>query len=428
MTEALYTEPYQALFETLDSAPDWRQRLRSDAWEAFLAQGVPTRRLEAWRWTNLRALQKGAFGLDTRDPSTISVDALPSAPVEACRIVIVNGHLREDLCDLSALPEGLKVRPLEAADGDILSYLPFTEFPMVALNAAFGVAGVVIEAEGPVDQPLFLVNMTDGGDNHAQSHPQILFSLAEDASLSVISQDSGKGTYLNNTLMLAKVRRGAALTHYALQDETGEATHVTTRFIEVGERAAYRSYRLNLGAAASRDEYRVNLAGEEGQVVLNGGQLLRDKQLGDITTFVDHAVPGATAAETFKGVIDDEAHGVFQGKILVARDAQGTDGRMMNKTLLLSDKAEIDTKPELEIYADDVQCAHGATAGEIDAEALFYLRSRGLSEIKARGLLIRAFLAETLSANLEMPEALQDAYMERIDTWMTQTTDLGGAR
>ncbi len=208
----------------------------------------------------------------------------------------------------------------------------------------------------------------------------------------------GDGSYLHNPVFEVQVDEGANLTHVRLQDEALTAFHLSTLYAEIAERGTYDSFVLNLGARIARTEAHVSLGGAKGTAHLNGGQLLSGSQHADFTTVVKHDAPSCSSRQTVKNVLDGRSQAVFQGRIEVARIAQKTDGYQMNQALLLSPDAEIDTKPELEIFADDVKCSHGATVGELDAEQLFYLRSRGIPDAEARSMLVRAFLAEALDA------------------------------
>jgi Fe-S cluster assembly protein SufD len=208
----------------------------------------------------------------------------------------------------------------------------------------------------------------------------------------------GQGTYLLNTVAEIHVAEGATLTHIRLQDEAASAFHVSTTYADIEAGATYDSFTLNLGARLSRTEVHAQLTGKGGVAHLNAAQLLTGSQHADFTSVVGHTAPGCQSRQTVKNVLAGKSRGVFQGKIEVARQAQKTDGYQMNQALLLSPFAEVDSKPELEIFADDVKCSHGATVGELDAEQMFYLRSRGVPEAEARSILVRAFLAEALDA------------------------------
>jgi Fe-S cluster assembly protein SufD len=240
-----------------------------------------------------------------------------------------------------------------------------------------------------------LVNIA-GGD--ADFHPRHSIRLAKGARLTLVEISSGEGKYLLNTVAEIHVAEGAHLTHIRLQDEALTAFHVSTTYADVAAGGTYDSFTLNLGARLSRTEVRTQLSGPGAIAHLNAAQILAGSQHSDFTTVIGHIAPGCTSRQTVKNVLTGRSRGVFQGKIEVARHAQKTDGYQMNQALLLSPYAEVDCKPELEIFADDVKCSHGATVGELDAEQMFYLRSRGIPDAEARSILVRAFLAEALDA------------------------------
>jgi Fe-S cluster assembly protein SufD len=212
------------------------------------------------------------------------------------------------------------------------------------------------------------------------------------------------------------VGKGAKLTHIRLQDVGKATVHLATDLVDVAEGATYRGFVLTTGAELARQESFVEFSGEDAEAHVSGAYLLSGSQHADVTTRIHHAVPQCVSREVFKGVVADKARGVFQGRIVVAKDAQKTDGHMLNKTLLLSDRAEMDAKPELEIYADDVKCSHGATTGQLDANQLFYLRARGIDEATARGLLMQSFLAEALEEVED--EAIREVLQGRVDAWL----------
>jgi len=216
--------------------------------------------------------------------------------------------------------------------------------------------------------------------------------------LTLFEVSSGEGTYLLNTVAEIHVGEGAHLTHVRLQEEAPTAFHVSTTYAEVMAGGTYDSFTLNLGASLSRTEVHATLSGAGAVAHLNAAQIMAGAQHSDFTTVVSHTAPNCTSRQTVKNVLADRSRGVFQGKIEVARAAQKTDGYQMNQALLLSPHAEVDSKPELEIFADDVKCSHGATVGELDPEQMFYLRSRGIPDAEARSILVRAFLAEALDA------------------------------
>jgi Fe-S cluster assembly protein SufD len=233
-------------------------------------------------------------------------------------------------------------------------------------------------------------------------HPRHTIRLAPGARLTLVEMSAGAGRYFLNTVAEIHVAAGAHLTHVRLQDEATTAFHVSTTYADIDTSGTYDSFTLNLGAVLSRTEVHANLIGPGAVAHLNAAQLLTGSQHADFTSVVGHLAANGTSRQTVKNVLAGRSRGVFQGKIEVARHAQKTDGYQMNQALLLSPFAEIDCKPELEIFADDVKCSHGATVGALDAEQLFYLRSRGVPEAEAREILVRAFLAEALDLVTDM--------------------------
>ena len=225
----------------------------------------------------------------------------------------------------------------------------------------------------------------------------------------------GEGAYLHNPVTEITVGAGAHLTHIRLQDESTDAFHLATIYADIAESASYDGFSLVLGGHVTRTELHARLGGKNAVAHMNGAQLLSGTQHADFTSVVRHDAPHCTSRQTVKNVLNGRSRGVFQGRIEVARHAQKTDGFQMNQALLLSPDAEIDSKPELEIFADDVKCSHGATVGELDAEQLFYLRSRGVPDSQARALLVRAFLTEAL--DLIQNDAIRSILEQRVDVW-----------
>jgi Fe-S cluster assembly protein SufD len=268
--------------------------------------------------------------------------------------------------------------------------------PLVALNTMLAEDGALLSVPAGVDAGLLL--LVSIATDRAAFHPRHIIRLAHGARLVLLELSLGAGTYLHNPVIEVQVAEDAVLSHVRMQNEALSAFHLSTVYAEIAERGTYDSFGLNLGARIARTEAHVRLAGAKGIAHLNGAQLLGGTQHADFTTVVRHVAPSCTSRQTVKNVLAGRAQGVFQGRIEVARAAQKTDGYQMNQALLLSPDAEIDTKPELEIFADDVKCSHGATVGELDADQLFYLRSRGIPDAEARSMLVRAFLAEALDA------------------------------
>ena len=266
--------------------------------------------------------------------------------------------------------------------------------PLVALNTMLAEDGALLAVPPEVDAGLLL--LISFASDRTAFHPRHAIHLAYGARLALLELSLGDGIYLHNPVCEVHVATDAALTHVRLQNEAPAAFHLATLYAEIAERGAYDSFTLNIGASIVRTEAHVRLVGAKGTAHLNGAQLLGGTQHADFTTVVKHVAPSCSSRQTVKHVLAGHSQGVFQGRIEVARAAQKTDGYQMNQALLLSPDAEIDTKPELEIFADDVKCSHGATVGELDADQLFYLRSRGIPDAEARSMLVRAFLDEAL--------------------------------
>ncbi len=367
---------------------------RDAAAELLRAKGLPTRALEAWHYTSLRPLADIAFyePLTAVSPGADVLDgvALPDVP----RLVFVDGRFQPEL---SSVPDGVTLTRF--ADRPEFGALAHPEREtLVALNTMLAEDGVRLHVPAGVDGgTLCLVSIGGGVGRTAMAfHPRHAVALERDARLTLIEVSHGAGTYLHNPVMECSVAEGAQMTHIRLQDEATEAFHLSTVYADIAERGVYDSFGLNLGGRLARNEVHARLLGPHAAAHLNGAQLLAGSQHSDFTTVVSHKAPSCASRQTVKNVLTGHSRGVFQGKIEVDRIAQKTDGYQMNQALLLSAESEIDCKPQLEIYADDVKCSHGATVGELDAEQLFYLRSRGVPLAQARSLLVRAFLAEAL--------------------------------
>ena len=405
-----------ARFEGLKAQLPGDLAVRMAAAELFRANGIPGgtsgRRAEAWKYTTLRAVAEASF----HEPLTQLDDCaelLAQMPVvDAPRLVFVDGRFR---ADLSLLPSGVAVDSFaNAPDFGTLSRPDRDN--LVALNTMLAEDGAIIAVPDGVDggalQILSLA--TEGHGRTTAFHPRHTIRLGRGAALRVLEISVGAGTYLHNAVSEIHIGEDAHLTHVRLQKEALAAFHVSTSYVEIASRGTYDGFALNLGARLARSEIHARLAGTGGTLHLNGAQLLSGSQHADMTTVVSHDAPGCASRQTVKNVLAGRSRGVFQGKIEVARIAQKTDGYQMNQALLLSREAEIDCKPELEIFADDVKCSHGATVGELDRGQIFYLRSRGVPEMEARAILVRAFLTEALDA------VADESFRAALETSVTQ--------
>lgn len=429
-------DPFAGLVAAAQAAPaaGALAALRHGAAAAYLGHGLPTRRDESWKYTDLKRLRGAALRAAATADVVRPVERLPqliAADRSAGRLVFVNGGFRADLSSVGDAPASVRVRPLAAAleadPGDLLAVLAdvpaLPPLPLVALNTALFADGACIDvgatadavrgAAADVDVPwLELVFLADGGAiATALRH---VIRLGAGARLGIVEHhlggDGGTG-FANGVTQIALAER-AALRHYRVIEGGGETARVLTTVADVGAGADYECFTLTLGGAFSRIEADVHLAGPGAHCRIAGSYAIDGREFCDNTSNVWHRCPRTTSRQVYKGVIDGAARAVFQGRIVVEADAQESDGHQLSKALLLSDEAEIDQKPALEIAADNVKCSHGAAAGQLDAEALFYLRSRGLPEPIARQMLLEGFLADVL---LEVSDAaIREALRERL--------------
>jgi Fe-S cluster assembly protein SufD len=347
-------------------------------------------------------------------------------------VIFVNGRLRQCLALLGDQPEGVELGGLADAlrqDPEALAAelgrngngeaAPDGQ-PLFALNTAMMQDGLVLRVKRGVSValPIEVIYVGAPGDEPLAFHSRNLIVLEPGARATVVEHHVGlgAGAYFANGGADIRIEEGAQLHHYKIQEEGPDGIHIATSHVELARDALYDSFVLTKGARLSRHEVAVRLAGEGAQCHLNGAYMVRGEQHCDMTTTIDHLAPRTSCREVFKGVIDDRARAVFQGRITVHRNAQQSNGHQLSKALLLSDRAEVDAKPELEIFADDVKCSHGATAGDLDRDALFYLRARGIPEAAARDILIEAFLAETI--NNIAAEGLCPALMSSVGHWL----------
>ncbi len=386
--------------------------LRQQAFEAYERAGLPHRRIEDWKYTDLRVLMREVLPLaaapDAAALKYAGAALKPHAIGGVRRLVLVDGVFAPKLSDVADLEKGLGIRTLrealEAGDTSFHAQLfaPDNSNAMVALNSAMMTDGVVIElADGTViTRPLHIVHIASGAAPAAMfTRSMLKLGRAASATLveSYIAADGAKAYQVHDSLVVS-IGDGARLDHVRLIEDGREAFNISSAVLRLGAHAHFNTFGMTSGASVSRYQAAIAFAGEGSRVETNGVNLLNGRQHADTTLFMDHAVPNCASREIFRSVVDDRGHSVFQGRIIVRPDAQKTDAKMMTRALLLSDEAEADNKPELEIFADDVTCGHGATTGALDESLLFYLRARGLSEREAQALLIQAFVGEAIES------------------------------
>ena len=411
VTELVKSEnSYQAAFRTLAPTVAWLELVRGSAMDRFEQLGFPTVRDEEWKYTNLATLSKENFVPSTAGQQ-ISGDLSRFAYPETAtaHLVLVNGFLREDLSVKTAL-ENVVVTDLFSAGTDarynkiVRKYLArnagYADNGLTALNTAFLQSGVFIwipknvELETPI-QITFVAGASAPG---SASFPRVLIVAEENSSATVIENfvSSGDDNYFTNAIAEIVVKDGARLDHYRLQRESRDAFHVSTTSAELGRASRYDTTSINLGAKLARHDISVVMDHEGAETAVDGLYLVGADQHTDTHSVIDHKQPHCSSHQLYKGILDDNGRAVFNGKIFVREGAQKTDAQQTNKNLLLSDKARVDTKPQLEIYADDVKCAHGAAVGQIDPEELFYLETRGIAPAMGRNLLTYGFAEEVI--------------------------------
>lgn len=413
MSEAHYLEAFRSEQASLGTQlPEWAMALRLSALSRFERAGFPDPRHEEWRYTNVRSIAKQAFKPtgDALAPLQVSVlDQHRLGVDSAVELVFVNGRLHAGLSQMHGLPEGVVVEDLSTAlrnRGEALEPLlgqiaNDRESSFVALSTAFLRDGVFVGlAPGCVlERPIKLLFVSTREAQPVVCHPRILFHGEANSQATVIEHYAGVegSASFTNTVTELALESGARLEHYKIQRESTQAYHIGSLHVRQMRDSSLRSHNVNLGGRLVRNDLNIGLMEPGAEVLLNGLFMAGGRQHVDNHTRVHHAAPHTRSTEEYRGILDDHARGVFKGRVLVERGAQRIEAHQTSANLVLSDGAEVDTKPELEIYADDVVCSHGATVGQLDEQSLFYLRSRGLDDKTARGLLTFAFAGEVIS-------------------------------
>ena len=386
--------------------------LRDRAFARFVDLGIPTTRQERWRFTNVAPIAETEFALaEPVEVPAAAPAAYHLAGVTGPRLVFVNGRFAPALSTRNGLPSAVEVGSLAealAADpGPLEPHLggvaTFDAEPFIALNTALFDDGAIVRipANTVVETPiqLLFVSAAARGGVTAMTHPRVLVVAGDNSQTRLVETYAGldDGRYLTNAVTEVVAGANAVIDHYKLIRESLAAFHIASMHLRLDRAANFSSHAITLGGGLVRHDVGAVLDGEGVECTLNGLYLANGRRLVDNHTTIHHAKPHCSSRELYKGILDDQAHAVFNGKIIVAIDAQKTDAKQTNKTLLLSEDAQVNTKPELEIFADDVKCTHGATVGQLDADALFYLRARGLGLEQARSVLIHAFASDLLN-------------------------------
>lgn len=427
---------YLSAFEDLEKGvrqePDWMDSLRKNAFSRFFDLGFPTVRNEEWKYTNVEPIARTPFRF-VFEPTAGGLNARDLEPFlfrneKWSRLVFVDGFYSRELSLLSRLPAGVIAGNLREAmvkhSALIQPYLarliPFDKNGFIALNTAFIHDGAfVFLPEGTVlQEPLHLLFISTSREGKNISQPRNLLVGGKKTKAVVIESyvSLGEDVHFTNGVTEIVLNEGARMDHYKIQRESRNAFHIGTTQVELAQKSFYASASITLGGALARNTLSVRLGAEGAGCVLNGLYLADGNQHIDNTTFIDHLKPGGTSHQLYKGILAGQSTGVFAGKIFVRKDAQKTDAHQTNKNLLLSDQAHADTKPQLEIAADDVKCTHGAAVGQLDENAIFYLKSRGIPQEKARNLLTYGFASEMIHLIQLEPvrEELDSLVLERL--------------
>lgn len=387
----------------------WLLPVRKAAIARFAELGFPTTDHEEWRFTNVSAIAGTVFG---RAGGAVAVDprAVRDArfAVDESGAVLVNGWWAADQPDELVLKSGVRIMRLAAAmtreaallESHLGRYAKYQENTFAALNTALMEDGaVVIVPKGVVaEAPVHLIFVSQASDGPLATHPRVLIVAERDSQVDVVETHVGAAgqVYFSNPVTELVAGESAVVRHCKIVRERDDAYHIGTTTLHQDRNSVVHSYTLTVGGRIVRNDIESQLDGEGADCHIDGLYLTAGEQLVDNHLRVDHLKPHASSREFFKGVLSDRSRGVFSGRIFVAKDAQKTDAKQSNMSLLLSDDAQVDSKPQLEIFADDVKCTHGATIGQVDRDAVFYLRSRGIGEDAAVGILVHAFARESL--------------------------------
>ena len=408
--------------ETLVQAPAWVKERREHAASRFAEIGFPTTKNEDWRFTNVTPIAESKFplaqGAFKQAPSLIASVNVPGA----VRLAIVNGEFVPALSDLSTLPKGLRIVGLRdgARDGSdgleqhLATVFSIDAHPFAALNTSLLDDGVALfAAKGAViETPIHIVTVTGNDNGAVTAHPRVLVVADDNSQLRIGHTFIGvpNSVYFNNSVAEVVVGEGAIVDYYTDQRESDHAFHVANLQAHVAAKGVFASHAFAIGAKIMRHDIGIGLKGDGADCTMNGVYLADGERLLDTHTSLDHAMPNCTSHELYKGILAGKSKAVFNGRIIVRIDAQKTNAKQTNRALLLSDDATINSNPQLEIFADDVKCTHGAAVGQLDEEAMFYLQARGLSRPEARDMLLHAFAGEVLEG-VKIP-----ALREQIET------------
>ena len=453
----VYLSTFRERKKEYASGPAWLNETRRAALDRFVDLGFPTTRFEEWKHTSVEPIARVAFQPAPRTTAASAVAALKSSccfDLDCSRLVFVNGHFSPEFSSLAGLPKGIRARSLAEAlasgtpelEQHLARYADFQDHAFVALNTAFFEDGAFVEIPKGlvVEKPIYLlfVSTAPNGNQPMVSFPRTLILAGRESQASFIegyiglddapsfrglggglplasgqmSQGGPGRVYFTNAVTEIVAGENAVVEYGKFQQEGGAAFHVATTQVRQERASTVSTRTFTFGGALAREDLNVVLAGEGASANLNGLYITLDRQHVDHHTTIDHAQPHCDSRELYKGVLEDRSSAVFNGRVIVRKDAQKTDSKQSNKNLLLSEESVVNTKPQLEIFADDVRCTHGATIGQVDQEAIFYLRSRGIGRDEARSLLTFAFANEIIERVKHGPmrDRLREALFVRL--------------
>lgn len=437
-----YLAAFNELEQRSDTQPAWIRSLRRDAFIRFCEVGFPTIKDEDWRFTSVASISSESFSRPESGRTSLTLEDVQPfmIPGAACVLVFVDGRFRAELSATEPLLTGVVAGSLTDAianspamlETHLGRYLNIQRDAFCSLNTALFEDGAYVRiARGTVlEAPVHLLFMSTAAGIPGMAHPRNLLVAESDTQVNLVEEhvSLGSGVFFSNVVTELLAAENAVVSHHMIERESRNTLHVSTLRVQQDRNANVSSHSVLIGGALVRNNVHPVLAGEGGECLINGLFLGDDRQHMDNYMLVEHASPHCNSRQFYNGILDGHAHGVFHGRIIVHQDAQKTNAKQTNRNLLLSDSAQIDTKPQLEIYADDVRCTHGATIGQIDEGALFYLRSRGIDEQAARGLLLFAFAGECLGRIKSGPirKHIEQIVFQFLPTGIRSATDGDG--
>ncbi|MEE2746073.1 MAG: Fe-S cluster assembly protein SufD [Pseudomonadota bacterium] len=418
------SETFVSISKVLDGDVPWLKSMRQDALNLFSAKGLPTLKDEEWKYTSLRHLDSVDWGARTEFNLVAKFEWL--VPEPSCKLVFVNGTFQMQLSEISDLPPGAFIGSLkEAITTDLPELKKYVgkvassdTNSMVALNTANIEEGfVVFLNKVRMSRPIEIIHLSQINKDPIVYHPRNLVVLNQGSEAIIIERSIGSevGDYFVNSTTELYVENKSDLKHHRVYSEGSDGVVVANNAGQIGEDSEYTSLNLSLGGKVFRSDLEIKLAGLRARTLLGGIYLTRGEEHSDHTTSIEHKMGNTISEQLFKGVLTDQSRAVFQGNIIVREGADGSDGSLNNRTILLSPETEINSKPQLEIYVDDVKCSHGSTVGELDDDLLFYLRSRGIPENEARSILVEGFLSEVIS-RFDLG-SIEDIFRSQLEKW-----------